>query len=87
MKEHNMRRTLRIDIEIQDPAEPNSLGMLVDAISDYVAKEWNANVTANVIYDSDEDPNYQKLYNEGTPIRVIDEDGSVSWEGRTPDDR
>lgn len=82
-----MKRTLRIDIEILDPTEPEetrpSVERMTDAVADYVARMWNANVSASVVYDSDDDPNYQKLWNEGTPIRVVDEDGSVSWEGRT----
>lgn len=66
-----MRRTLRIDIEIQDdPAltwvspPDKALDRLTDAVADYVAREWNVNVTASVVYDSDGDPNYQKAHNE-----------------------
>lgn len=59
------RRTLRIDIEIVDPTEtPESTDKLLDAIADYVAREWNANVATNMVYDSDGDPIYQQEYNQ-----------------------
>lgn len=60
-----MRRTLRIDIEIQAASEtPPTTDPLVEAIADYVAREWNANVTASLVYDSDGDPNYQREFNQ-----------------------
>lgn len=62
-----MRRTIQIAIEILDPTEPvetrPSVERMTDAVADYVARMWNANVTAHVVYDSDGDPNYQKVHN------------------------
>lgn len=58
-----MRRALRIDLEILDPEEPKPLNTLTEAVADYVAREWNANVSAHIVYDSDDDPNYQRVWN------------------------
>jgi len=60
-----MRRTIRIDIEVYGATmtPPNALDKLTDAVADYVAREWDANTTASVVYDSDGDPAYQQEHN------------------------
>jgi hypothetical protein len=50
------RRILVIHVEIQDADDPQPTNTALEAISDYFARTWNANVTTSLFSDYIEGP-------------------------------